>query len=153
MKTRKITMGLTALALVGAMALPVSAAQPQTGTTDITAIVTSSYTLSIPQKTDINFEATSTALTDPLKVTGNVAHGETVTVSAQCNPLKTAQDDELAYTLMNGSSAYTPVTWTETELRDGKKEVQLSVAIDDTTWKNAKAGTYTGGIVFTAELK
>lgn len=149
MKTRKITMGLTALALVGIMALPVSAAE--TGTTDISTTVNSSYTLTIPKSTTIDFEATSTNLDGDLKVTGNVANGETVTVNALCNPLKTAQGVNLAYKLMNGSDEYSAVTWTETELRDGKN-IQLSVAIEDTTWKNAKAGTYAGGIVFTADL-
>ena len=72
MKTRKITMGLTAFALMGAMALPVSAQETeQTKDTTITANVQSAYTLSIPADTTVKFEATSTDLAGKLKVSGN----------------------------------------------------------------------------------
>lgn len=32
------------------------------------------------------------------------------------------------------------------------KSIPLSVEITENTWKDAKAGTYTGGVKFTAEL-
>lgn len=151
MKARKITAGLMAMALVGTMALPVSAEEK---TTEITASVKSEYTLSIPANTDIDFNATSTNLDGTLKVTGNVLPTQTVTVSTQANRLyNSVQDTSLPYKLMNGQSEFQSATWNENELRaETPKEFQLSIAITEADWNQAEAGDYSGSIVFTATM-
>lgn len=160
MKTRKIAMGLTAFALMGAMALPVSAQETeQTKDTTITANVQSTYTLSIPADTTVKFEATSTDLAGKLKVSGNVLPTQEVVVTTQADTFhNTAQNTDLPYRLMNGSEEFTTATWDEATLRAGLQEgqgtaIQLSIAIDENDWKTAEAGDYTGTITFTANLQ
>lgn len=149
---KKVVSSAMALLLVGAMALPVHAAEK---TTTINTSVESKYELTIPATTDIAFNATSTNLNGELKVTGNVKPNETVTVSAVKNKLEN-QDNasaEIDFALKQGTGDFTSATWNEQELREKTKAISLSVAIEQSAWDNAKAGNYTGGIVFTAELK
>lgn len=160
MRAKKITMGLTVLALMGTMALPVSAQETeQTKDTTITANVQSTYTLSIPADTTVKFEATSTDLSGKLKVSGNVLPTQEVVVTAQADTFhNTAQNTDLPYKLMNGSEEFTTATWDENTLRAGLQEeqgtaIQLSIAIDESDWKTAEAGDYTGTITFTANLQ
>lgn len=155
MKTRKITMGLTAFVLMGAMALPVSAQELQkTGNTEVTANVASDYVLTIPAKTEIAFNATSTNLAGTLKVTGNVLPTQEVKVTATPNALHNeVQNTDLPYTLKKGAEIFTADTWNETELREETKAVQLSIAITEAEWNKAEAGNYTGSITFTANLQ
>lgn len=157
MKTRKIAMGLTALALMGAMALPVSA-QDNTETKDTTikANIQSTYTLTIPAETTIDFEATSTNLTGALKVTGNVLPTQEVEVTAQAKAFHNeVQNTDLPYKLIDkrNNSEFTTATWSEDELRDGSKELTLSVDITKDAWSVAEAGDYKGSITFTANLQ
>lgn len=156
---KRIASVLFAVSL-GAAAMPVYAAEnTESRETIINAKVNSTYTLTVPAATEIAFGSTSTSLKGALKVSGNVDVGETVTVKATSNALKNASHNvELPYTLMNGQAAFTTAAWSETELReglegDGKgKELQLSVAITDTAWEAAKAGSYEGSITFVAQL-
>lgn len=152
---KKLFAGMLATTMGLALALPVYA---EDKTTDLKADVPSSYTLTIPEKTDISYGSESVDLKGILKVSGNVRTTEIVKVSAVSNPLTLVGGTEtLPYTLKSGENPFTSATWSETDLRDGLagagKSFQLSVAIDKTVWETAKAGTYNGGIVFTAELK
>lgn len=151
MRARKITTRLMVIALIGTMALPVSA---QDNTTEITASVESKYTLTIPADTNIKFNAISTDLNGTLKVTGNILPTQTVSVSAQADPLyNSVQDTSLPYRLMNGDTEYQTVTWSEDELRSATpKEIELSIAITENDWNQAEAGSYARSIVFTAVI-
>ena len=152
MKAKKLTAGLLAMTLMGAMALPVSAEEQ---TTELTASVESEYILTIPSETEIIFENTSTPLNGKLKVTGNVLPTQTVSVSAKLNPLHNAvRNTDLPYKLMNGTEEFQTTVWNEAELRaEQPKELQLSVNITADDWKQAKAGDYAGSIVFTATMQ
>lgn len=154
MKKTMIT-GFTALMLMGTMALPVSAQELQkTGDTEVTANVASDYVLTIPAKTEIAFNATSTDLAGTLTVTGNVLPTQEVEVTATPNALHNeAQNTDLPYTLKKDSETFIADTWNETELREETKDVQLSIAITEAEWNKAEAGNYTGSITFTANLK
>lgn len=160
MKTRKIAIGLTVFALVGAMVLPVSA-QEKTDSTTIKANIASTYTLTIPKETTVKFNALSTDLNGTLKVAGNVLPTQQVTVTAQANDFHNAvQNANLPYTLVNkeDNKTFTTATWNETELRNGLisgqgKAIQLSIDLLENDWNTAKAGDYTGTITFTADLK
>lgn len=154
MKTKNFTAGLLTMALMGAMALPVGAADTDSQTLELTASVKSEYILTIPSKTDIAFNKTSTDLNGTLKVTGNVLPTQKVTVTATANSLKNSvQNTELPYKLMNGKDEFKTTEWSESELSAAMpKELQLQVAITEDDWKAAKAGDYTGSIVFLAEL-
>ena len=103
---KQIFTGIVCIMLMGMMALPVSAEE-----TPITATVTSSYELSIPAATDIDFNVTSTNLEGTLKVTGNVLPTQTVSVSAQTKPLSNSvQGTTLPYELRNGTSEFSTAT-------------------------------------------
>ena len=158
---KKRTASVLFAAALGAAAIPVYAAEnTESQETIINAKVASVYELTIPAKTTIEFNKTSTNLNGMLKVSGNVDVNEKVTVTATPNALKNASpNEELPYTLMNGQAAFTTADWNETELREGLegdgsgKELQLSVAITEAAWTAAKAGSYNGSITFTAALK
>ena len=160
-KSGKLAALVTAAALTGSMAAPVSvwAADIQSQKTDLKTKVTSSYTLTIPAATTIAFNRTSTDLNGVLKVSGNVDVGEKVTVTATPHALNNeSHKKELPYTLMKGEAVFETADWSETELREGLKgdgsgkELQLSVAITEEAWKAAKAGSYEGSITFVAKL-
>ncbi|SHH57200.1 hypothetical protein SAMN02745196_00819 [Clostridium collagenovorans DSM 3089] len=159
MKNKKITMGLTALVLMGTMVLPVSA-EEKSDTTRIKANVKSTYTLTIPAETTVNFEATSTDLNGALKVKGNVLSTQEVVVNATANDFhNTSQNKDLPYKLVNKAEGkeFSIATWDEDILRaglsDGQgKEILLSVDITDDNWNKAEAGDYEGSITFIANL-
>lgn len=163
MRAKKFAMGLTALALMGMIVLPVSAQDTQQAEdTTIRANVASTYTLTIPAETEIAFEATSTDLAGALKVTGNVLPSQEVVVTAQAKEFhNTAQDKDLPYTLINkaDTQVFTTDKWNEDDLRagldgDGQgKEIQLSIDITKENWDKAEAGDYEGTITFTADLQ
>ncbi len=157
---RKITMGLTAFALMGAMALPVSAQEnTESKDTTIRATIQSTYTLTIPAETTIDFEAVSTNLEGELKVAGNVLPSQEVEVTANAGTFhNTVQNTDLPYKLMNGQEEFKTSTWDEDTLRAGLQEGQgkaipLSIAIEEADWETAEAGEYTGTITFTATLQ
>ena len=162
-KSRKLAALLTAAVLMGSLAVPagVWAADQQTESSDLIAEVSSTYQLKIPAQTTLSFGAQTTKLNGVLKVSGNVDVDQKVTVTATANALQnTSHGTELAYTLLDGEqNLFQTADWSEEELRaglegDGKgKEIPLSVAITEETWKAAKAGTYEGSITFTAELE
>lgn len=153
MKKRFIA-GMMSAAMMAGMALPVNASATDSQTMELSASVESEFTLSIPSTTAIAYNQTSTDLNGTLKVTGNVLPTQKVTVTATANPLKNSvQNTELPYKLMNGTTEFTSAEWSETELRAATpKELTLSVDITEDDWKAAKAGAYTGSIVFLAEL-
>lgn len=161
MRAKKITMGLTAFALMGVMALPVSAQEnTESKDTTIKANIQSVYTLTIPAETQIEFEDTSTNLDGALKVTGNVLPSQEVEVTAAAGAFhNTVQGTDLPYKLMNGQEEFKTATWNETELRNGfeneenAKQIPLSIAIKESDWQFAEAGDYEGSITFTANLQ
>lgn len=157
MRAKKITMGLTVVALMGAMALPVSAQDnTESKDTSITAKIQSTYTLSIPASTTIDFKETSTNLKETLKVTGNVLPTQEVVVTAKAGAFHNkVQNADLPYKLIDkrNDSEFTTATWSEDELRDGSKELTLSVDITKEAWDAAEAGSYEGSITFTANLQ
>ena len=154
MKIKRLTFSFSAMALVGIMALPVSVSAADSKTMELNAYVESTYTLTIPSKTEIVFNSTSTDLNGTLKVTGNVRPMQKVTVKAELNALHNAvQNTNLPYKLMSGAVEFQAADWSETELRAAEpKELQLSVDIAAEDWNQAKGGEYQVNIVFTAEL-
>lgn len=161
---KKIIAGTLSLAMLSVVAVPAYAENndntTQTGTTPIGASVPSSYTLTIPSKTNIEFNAESTALDGVLKVTGNVLPTQSVKVTVETNALhNSVQNTDLPYTLKYGDDTFESAEWNEEDLRaglegDGEgKELSLSVAIAKSDWDNAEAGTYEGSIVFTANMQ
>lgn len=156
---KRILAGALSLVLLLAVAIPVSA-EDKEETTPLEVSVPSTYTLTIPAETNIEFNAESTDLKGVLKVTGNVLPTQSVQVTATTKALhNSVQDTDLPYALKYDGNEFTSAEWNETELRDGLegdgkgKELSLNVAITQADWNNAKAGTYEGSIVFTATLK
>lgn len=151
MRNKKIIAGALGVAMMIAAAFPVYA---ENETTEISTSVDSTYTLTIPKKTDIIFNAESTDLTGTLKVTGNVLPTQSVVVTAETKDLyNSVQNTTLPYKLMNETEEFTTSTWNEEELRAENKEFRLSVAIEKSEWDKAEAGSYEGSIVFTADMQ
>lgn len=150
---KKWIAGVLTAALCMTNMLPVYAAKnQQSGTTTVTATVDSTYTMTIPAETKIPFNQVETKLNGQLKVKGNVRSNEEVSVVAAANPLENEKNEMISYVLKQGETEFKSATWSEQELRE-EKAYDLSVTIPQATWDTAKAGTYTGGIVFTAELR
>ena len=151
-RTKKVGMSLAALALVSAMALPVSAADnTQTGDMNVQATVKSDYTLTVPKEVvNIPFEQENTEL--KITVSGNIEKGKTIRVTTgKSGVLKTETDSELPYTIDN-----TQLTWSDTDLDNGGEngvEKATTLTISQESWKAAKAGTYSGIVTFTAEMQ
>lgn len=152
MKNRKIIAGALSLLVILAAARPVHAEEQKT--TEISTSVASTYILTIPAKTEIEFDEESTDLNGTLKVTGNVLPTQSVVVTVETHDLENSvQNTILPYALMNGTEKFETATWNEEELRAENKEFQLSVAIEQEDWNRAKAGSYEGSIVFIADMK
>ena len=150
-RTKKVGMSLAALALVSAMALPVSAAENmQKGDMNIQATVKSDYTLTVPSTMDIPFEQESTKL--EITVSGNIEKGKTISVTTdEKGVLKTETDSELPYTIES-----TELRWTDTELDNNREKGVVETTnfiISQENWKAAKAGTYKGTVTFTADMQ
>ena len=146
---KKIIKSMMALSMAGCMVMPIMAEEkPMT----LTASKPSEYVLTVPEKIEITYNTEKTELKG-VKVTGNVKPHSTVSVTAIKKDLKRDEsDDVLAYSLMDGEKEFESTLWNEDELRSENKEIPLSVNISKDAWKNAKAGDYTGSIVFTATL-
>lgn len=148
---KRVLAGIISVMMMTTMALPVSA---QEGSTAVKATVDSTYILTVPAETTIVYGAENTSLSGKLKVTGNVLPTEEVRVTASCGEMyNTAQHTNLTYELQNeDSAAFSSAVWSEPELRGEAKEIGLKIYIAGDAWKQAKAGSYTGTITFTAEL-
>lgn len=145
----KLGKGMMALSMAGCMVMPIMAEEKAT---TLTASKPSTYELTIPATTEIIYNSEKTELKG-LKVTGDVKPGSTVNVIATKNALKRKNsNDALVYNLKNGDTEFESASWSEDELRAGNKEIPLSVDISKEVWASAKAGDYTGSIVFDATL-
>lgn len=154
--------GILAVFLAAAAVFPAGASEKEDDyETILTAAVPASYTLTIPQTTNIVYMSESTNLKGELTVSGNVDTNQKVTVTAEANPLHNASHNaDLPYTLKLGNDVFTTAEWSEDELRNGLegsgkegKKLQLSVAITTEDWEAAKAGAYEGNIIFKAVLQ
>ena len=153
MKTRKFTMGMTALALMSAMVLPVSAADKQE--TVLTTKVDSEFTLTIPMTQAIDFGTTSKEIGE-VKVVGNINPDEKVVLTVGKTELVSEKDskDIIKYALQSSNTDFTGAEWTEDDLRLASPATYpLTVVIDSQAWKEAHAGSYASTITFTAETK
>lgn len=155
---RKLLAGAMGVLLMASMVMPVVAATDP-NTTTLTTTKGSTYSLKIPIATkDIPYGALYTDL-GSLTVTGNVGIGESVTVSTKINQLvRTGNaEDTISFSLVDVTNPdapkiFTSSVWREEELFDESKSIPLSVQIPTVNWENAKAGDYTGSIVFTASV-
>lgn len=152
MKTKILACALSA-AMLGGLAVPACAAEPQTETTTLKATVNSSFLLSIPANQTVLYNAAKTDI-GRVSVTGNVLSTEEVTVTVDKTNFKHAtKDAAIPYTLTNNEIPFTKGVWSETELRDATpKAVDLSVNVDAADWTAAPAGAYTSTITFNAAL-
>ncbi len=150
---KKATALLLALMLVLSVGAAAFAAD-QSGETLVRASIESTYILTIPREQTIAFNALSTELSSPLKVTGNIASGKKVTVTAATEALACpTQDTTIPFSLQKDGSDFTSEDWTDAELRAASpKEITLSIEIAAAAWNAAKAGEYTGTITFQAKL-
>ena len=135
--------------------LPVMASA-ETKTTELTAEIPSTYTLTIPATTkNITANQELTEL-GTLKVVGSLEMGKKVIITTTKNELtnQTNPNAKIPFELVNSGdkAPWSQGEWDEAEVTQGK-EIPLSVNISKINWDNAKAGQYKGSIVFTSEVK
>ena len=146
------------LALVGAMltatGITAFAADP---TTDVTYEVAPVYTVVIPESVTLG----DTAVTETIRIYGadensNVVIGKkqkvnvALTASANDFKVKTADGDEVAYTVNDKNAVDDLTTVAECTAADGKKNTTLTFAKTGTA---AYAGTYTDTLTFTVSVE
>ena len=158
---------LLTLALVGAMlsatgitafAAPITAdsSDPKTGGTNVTYEVAPVYTVVIPESVTLG----DTAVTEQIKIYGATANDNVVigkkqkvnvalTESANGFKVKTADGNEVAYTVNDKNAVADLTTVAECTAADGKKNTTLTFAKTGTA---AYAGTYTDTLTFTVSL-
>lgn len=148
--TKKMGMGLTTLALITIMAIPVSAGNTQSGYMSVKTTVESGYTLTVPKDiVEIPFKQENTEL--KITVSGKIEEGKAITVTTQDGALLLGKDTQLPYTIIQKE-----LTWNEAEVNnDGGAGVEKTTILNITqdSWKEAKAGNYVGTVTFTAEMK
>ena len=154
---------LLTLALVGAMltatgitafAAPVTAdSDPKTGGTTVNYQVAPVYTVVIPETVTLG----NTAVTEQINIYGataddNVVIGKTqkvnvaLTASANDFKVKTADGDEVAYTVNDKNAVADLTTVAECTAAEGKKNTDITFTKTGTA---AYAGTYTDTLTFT----
>ena len=114
--------------------------------------VASAYTLTVPSTTqEIAYGTAATNLT--IKVAGNISTDERVQVTVADGVLSAGDNKTLAYTITDGSAARngTGFTWSSGDASAGKEETAV-LNIAQEAWDQAAGGTYTGQVVFMAEL-
>ena len=152
---KRIVSGMLCMMMAAAMAVPVSAAEPQEKSTTLTTDVESEYILTIPKDTQIPFGAEETGI-GSVKVTGNVKPAETVKVDVETGNFISQDNpqDTIALTLINknDNSEFRTSIWNEKEMRDETKEIPLAVQVKGEDWNKAYAGTYQATLTFTASL-
>ena len=158
---------LLTLALVGAMlsatgitafAAPITAdsSDPKTGGTNVTYAVAPVYTVVIPETVTLG----NTKVTEQIKIYGATANDNVVigkkqkvnvalTASANDFKVKTADGDEVAYTVNDKNAVADLTTVAECTAAEGKKNTDITFTKTGTA---AYAGTYTDTLTFTVSL-
>lgn len=152
MKINKLLTGISAVALISTIVLPVSANEQ---TTDLTAEIESTYMLTIPTSQKINFQSSTTKIGE-VSVSGNIRPNEKVVVSVDKTAFVSNEDkkDVINYSLKTNNNEFTRAEWTEDILHGGVSVTYpLTVTISDQEWKEAHAGTYTSTITFRADIE
>ena len=143
------------LALVGAM-LTATGITAFAETTDVTYEVAPVYTVVIPESVTLG----DTAVTEQIKIYGatendNVVIGKTqkvnvaLTESANGFKVKTADGDEVAYTVNDNNTVDDLTTVAECTAAEGKKNTDITFTKTGTA---AYAGTYTDTLTFTVSV-
>ena len=142
---KKTLAGILTVLLVLSLAPAAWAVNETSGTTTITLVIGSEYTVTIPEAQTIRF---NTAVTDIGAVGLAAARLEPdhqVTVAAAYDKLKDQADSgkTIAYTLQSQGTAFTSAAFTKAGT------VPLSIAIADSEWAKAASGSYQDTITFT----
>ena len=149
---KAITLALVA-AILTATGITAFAADP---TTDVTYEVAPVYTVVIPETVTLG----NTEVTEQIKIYGatandNVVIGKTqkvnvaLTESANGFKVKTADGDEVAYTVNDKNAVDDLTTVAECTAADGKKDTDITFTKTGTA---AYAGTYSDTLIFTVSL-
>lgn len=156
---KKLFALFTAVALIAALPLHALATEVDnnagSGTTQITAEIAESYTITIPSATTVPETVLSG---DELSfVVGTVSVTQSnlalpLVVSMETHAFSNANDkeNEIPFTLQNAEgNTLTTLTFAP----DDEDEVEITAVFEAETWMNAKAGTYTGSITFSMNVQ
>lgn len=155
MKKRWIA-GILATALLMTGEVSVYAAEnQQSGTTTVTAKVDSTYTLSIPEDTDLSFGEVDTLIGE-LSVTGNIGTKQKVQVTVGKTDFVDEKDaaNKFSFDLLHNGTAFSEQTWDSDDVWAAEAvKYPLTVHIPQETWNATKAGSYKATLTFQAELQ
>ncbi|MBO1307005.1 hypothetical protein JZO70_12585 [Enterococcus sp. 669A] len=138
--------------------LPVTgfAQDRQEGTTEVTADVPSTYTMTIPASPKQIVANTDITDLGSLSVKGNLDPTKLIEVTVEKKQLENQRDNtqKIPFSLVDSSNAnteWTGATWNADDCT-AAKALELSVKIDQPSWAAAKPGQYKGSIVFTSSI-
>ena len=142
---KKALAGILAALLMLSIAAAAWAANETSGTTTITLIIGSEYTVTIPDAQTIQFNAAVTDIGAVGLASARLEPDHQVTVAAAYDKLKDQADSSktIAYALQSRGQAFTSAAFTEA------RTVPLSIAIAESEWAKAAAGSYQDTITFT----
>ena len=142
---KKTLAGILAALLVLSMAAAAWAANETSGTTTVTLIIGSEYTVIIPEAQTIHFNAAVTDIGAVGLASARLEPDHQVTVAAAYDKLKDQEDSSktIVYTLQSQGTAFTSAAFT------AAGTVPLSIAITEGDWAKATAGSYQDTITFT----
>lgn len=154
---RLTVFAVTAVLAAGATTAFAADPGPVNKETKVTATVGSTYTLSIPADQSITFGAANNNLSGALAVSGNIANNKkvTVTVGSTGSLTSNVATTTIPFTVtqQNSNAAFTGANWSAAELRaTTPKSIALAVKVTQDAWNAAQAGSYSGGITFTAAI-
>ena len=137
---------LLALCLLGGAAATATEinqdSEKQSATTTITTEISAGYTVVIPPRLDIGFNALSTEL--PITVSDlRLNPGMALTVSSASKGLLSNGTNDLPFTVENAAESGSTLTFTQSGTQS------FRVRISQQAWNAAPGGKYTGSATFT----
>lgn len=150
---KKLIASALALAMCCAMAVPAYAAtinqgsDPKTSNAEITTSIAPTYTVTIPDSVEVEFNATQTQFGSIEVTQAQIDPDKQIVVSVTSGEALINQTDNtktLPYTIEDGNGEFTSAAY----LAEGDK-TDLTVNITEDDWNAAYAGDYSDTVTFT----
>lgn len=119
---------------------------PQSAIAEISVDIAPTYTVTIPDNTQITFNTTQTDFGKVELTKAQLEVGKSVKVTAQAGALANTDDNTktIPYTVMAGETAFTGAEYTAQG-----QSTDLTLNVTQDAWNSAYAGSYEGAVTFT----
>lgn len=152
MKKKVLSLLLAAALVLPVMSMSVNAATidqdsaSKSEETTITTEIQPTYSVTIPEDTEIPFNETETDFNRVELKSAQLEVGKSVKVSVQTGALANTDDETktIPYTVMAGEAKFTGAEYTT-----AGQGTDLTLVVDQDDWDSAYAGTYEGTVTFT----